>query len=94
MIAHVRTSDGLPQPLDMHCRNVRLLCARAAKPLGLEAAAQLIGLLHDMGKATQVFLVYHQTALSSIPWNRTRTPSVGFPTAYAHGLHRLLLLQS
>lgn len=58
MIAHVRTSDGLPQPLDMHCRNVRLLCARAAKPLGLEAAAQLIGLLHDMGKATQVFRAY------------------------------------
>ena len=30
MIAHVRTSDGLPQPLDMHCRNVRLLCAQSA----------------------------------------------------------------
>ena len=42
MIAHVRTSDGLPQPLDMHCRNVRLLCARAAKPLGLEAAVYSI----------------------------------------------------
>lgn len=58
MFAHIRESDGLPQPLDAHCRNVSRLCAQAAQPLGLKAAAQLIGLLHDMGKATQAFRVY------------------------------------
>lgn len=58
MIAHIRKSDQQTQSLSAHCRNVCALCAQSARQLGLEATARLIGLLHDMGKATQAFRAY------------------------------------
>ena len=53
MIAHLRKTDGEAQQLLQHCRAVSELCARIARWLGLEQTARLIGLLHDMGKATE-----------------------------------------
>ena len=58
MIAHLRKTDGEAQPLLQHCRAVSELCARIARWLGLEQTARLIGLLHDMGKATKEFRTY------------------------------------
>lgn len=58
MLSHIRKSDKAVQSLEAHCRAVSLLCARAASPLGLEKAAELLGLLHDMGKGTAAFRDY------------------------------------
>lgn len=58
MLAHIRKSDGAAQSLEAHCRAVSLLCARGGLPLGLEKTAKLLGLLHDMGKATETFKTY------------------------------------
>ena len=56
--AHIRRADGAEQSLEEHCRNVSRLCERAAAPLGLAKTARLLGLLHDMGKATEAFRAY------------------------------------
>lgn len=67
MIAHIRTSDGAQQPLAEHLRQVSDLCASAARPFGLEHTARLLGLLHDMGKATEKFRDYLLSALDAGP---------------------------
>ena len=54
-IAHIRESDGKEQTLSSHCRNVAALCSRGAEIVGLSKLAELIGLTHDMGKATDEF---------------------------------------
>ena len=61
-IAHIRKTDGMMQPLREHCEHVGQLCAEAARPLRLAKTALLIGLLHDMGKATSEFKEYLQKA--------------------------------
>lgn len=58
MIAHIRKADGATQPLKAHCLQVGLMSKQMAQRLGLSAIAQLIGLLHDMGKATAAFAAY------------------------------------
>lgn len=62
-IAHIRASDGGIQPLSSHCRNVAALCSRGAEIVGLAKMAELIGLMHDMGKATDEFADYLRAAL-------------------------------
>lgn len=64
MIAHIRKADGATQPLKAHCLQVGLMSKQMAQRLGLSAIAQLIGLLHDMGKATAVFAAYLISAVS------------------------------
>ena len=58
MIAHIRESDQETQSLAVHSQTVSKLCERAAKTIGLPHLAALIGLLHDMGKATSAFQAY------------------------------------
>lgn len=58
MIAHIRERDGCVQPLLAHSENVRRLCAEASRKAGLSCLAGLIGLMHDMGKATHRFEAY------------------------------------
>lgn len=58
MLAHIRRNDGKVQSLEEHSRNVSILCARTAHALHLEKNAQLLGLLHDMGKGTTDFATY------------------------------------
>lgn len=57
-LAHVNRENGRIQTLKEHAENVAYLCGRFAAPLHLEKTAYLIGLLHDMGKATTAFQDY------------------------------------
>ncbi len=58
MIAHISRIDGKTQSLENHSRTVEKLCAQRAESLGLKHLAQLVGLLHDMGKANPAFEMY------------------------------------
>lgn len=60
-IAHVRESDGAEQLLSEHLEGVARRCARAAEKLGLGAAGELIGLVHDLGKYSEEFQTYLRT---------------------------------
>ncbi len=64
MIAHIRKTDGATQPLKTHCLQVGLISKHMAQQLGLSVTAQLIGLLHDMGKATAAFMTYLTSAIT------------------------------
>ena len=58
MIAHIRRSDGAVQSLIVHNKVVSQLCSKNARRVGLEKLAAIIGLMHDMGKATLNFKRY------------------------------------
>lgn len=55
-LAHV--GDTGSQLLSEHLSGVAAQCAVMARKLGLERSGELIGLLHDLGKATKVFQDY------------------------------------
>jgi CRISPR-associated endonuclease/helicase Cas3 len=57
-IAHVRETDQCQQSLEEHLHNVGELSAINAKKIDLELPAQLIGLLHDLGKYSSKFQNY------------------------------------
>src|SRR5947209_4576779 len=46
------------QPLKGHLQNVAKLAKEFARPLGIEAEAELAGLLHDLGKYRPEFQSY------------------------------------
>ena len=58
LISRIRKTDHKEQSLSIHCHNVSHLCAIYAQSLGLPATGELLGLLHDFGKATSVFSKY------------------------------------
>lgn len=89
MIAHTRTSDGALQPLKAHCENVSRLCARAGEAAGLAQTAGLIGLLHDMGKATQAFEAYLRASASAK--DRQTSPHPHAPTGAIYAYRRWFL---
>lgn len=80
MIAHIRKMDNTAQPLAEHCRTVGALCAKAGRKIGLEKTAQLIGLMHDMGKATADFAAYFMTASARLH----RRTTMRRPGQYTH----------
>lgn len=57
MIAHICKS-GEEQSLQEHLEHVSSLCRRFSESVGVSAMAELIGLLHDMGKGTNSFQMY------------------------------------
>ncbi|MDP1593836.1 MAG: CRISPR-associated helicase Cas3' [Gallionella sp.] len=63
MIAHHRESDGAIQTLEQHLRGVASMSGLYAQKLNLEDQGELIGLLHDLGKYSQVFQSYIKSAV-------------------------------
>ncbi|MBK8801299.1 MAG: CRISPR-associated helicase Cas3' [Fibrobacteres bacterium] len=60
IIAHTR--DGEHQTLESHLQGVAELSRQAASKLALCKAGELIGLVHDLGKYSQAFQAYIQSA--------------------------------
>ena len=60
-IAHRREKDGEPQYLCNHLTRVSVLSGQFASKIGLKEAGRLIGLLHDLGKASNAFDNYIKT---------------------------------
>ena len=90
-IAHIRASDGGIQPLSSHCRNVAALCSRGAEIVGLAKMAELIGLMHDMGKATDKFEDYLRAALAG---NAPKSPHHHAPTGAIYAYRRWFMREN
>ena len=65
-IAHLRKKDKQPQYLSEHLNEVSKLAAQFASKIGLKESGELLGLLHDLGKASQEFQDYIQSATGLI----------------------------
>lgn len=61
-IAHVRGAGGERQPLADHLTNVSALAGVFAAKVGLPQSGKLSGLLHDLGKYSQAFQRYINSA--------------------------------
>ncbi len=59
-IAHLR-ADGTVQTLEEHLRGTACLCSEFAGAIGMADAGNVMGLLHDLGKATVAFNDYIQS---------------------------------
>lgn len=59
-IAHLRV-DGTTQTLEEHLRGTADLCSDFASTIGMAEAGKVMGLLHDLGKATAAFNDYIQS---------------------------------
>lgn len=57
-IAHVRSSDGVIQPLEEHLHESADLCCLFASTIGLPLCGRLLGLVHDLGKYSARFQNY------------------------------------
>ena len=90
-IAHIRASDGGVQPLSSHCRNVAALCSRGAEIVGLAKMAELIGLMHDMGKATDEFADYLRAALAG---NAPKSPHHHAPVGAIYAYRRWFMREN
>jgi CRISPR-associated endonuclease/helicase Cas3 len=65
-IAHLRKKDGKPQQLWTHLEEVAELAGQFAAKVGLNKCGELIGLLHDVGKASKEFQDYLKSAAGEI----------------------------
>lgn len=90
-IAHIRESDGREQLLSAHCRNVAALCSRGAEIAGLSRLAELIGLTHDMGKATDEFADYLRAALRD---DKANSPHHHAPTGAIYAYRRWFMREN
>ena len=57
-LAHIRRDESVEQTIRSHLLRVGDLMAMYAAGLGLSSMAQLIGMLHDLGKCTRAFANY------------------------------------
>ena len=65
-IAHRRGKDGEIQNLVVHLEEVSKITGEFASKVGLKEQGELIGLLHDIGKASQKFEQYIKSAVGLI----------------------------
>lgn len=65
-IAHRREEDGEIQSLVVHLEEVSKKTGEFASKIGLKEQGELIGLLHDIGKASQEFEQYIKSAVGLI----------------------------
>ena len=61
-IAHIRELDGQWQSLSQHLLCTAELAERFASKIGLGEQGKIVGLLHDIGKASIEFLNYIKSA--------------------------------
>jgi CRISPR-associated endonuclease/helicase Cas3 len=66
LIAHLRESDSKPQSLLDHLLGVSDLSEKFAEKIGLGETGKLMGLLHDIGKASNEFQQYIKSATGII----------------------------
>lgn len=76
IIARIRNTDKKEQRLWDHTWNVARLCELTGSTFGLRSTCKLIGLLHDMGKATTRFYKYlvHQVSHPEKPLPKDNSP--------------------
>lgn len=65
-VAHQRKVDGAVQSLECHLLGVAGIAKSLAAKIGLKEQGELIGLLHDLGKYSNEFQVYLQSAVGLI----------------------------
>jgi len=65
-IAHLRKKDKEPQYLSEHLNEVSKLAGQFASKIGLKESGKILGLLHDLGKASKEFQDYIQSATGLI----------------------------
>lgn len=65
-IAHQRETDGIQQSLETHLSEVADIAKSCAEKIGLANQAELIGLLHDLGKYSAAFQTYIKSAVGLI----------------------------
>ena len=61
-IAHVRETGRVTQSLQAHLEGVARLAGESASKLGVCLAGELIGIVHDLGKYSDEFQAYIQSA--------------------------------
>lgn len=65
-VAHHRASDQQTQSVQEHLENVARLARRFAEKIGLGSAGEILGLVHDLGKFSDQFQSYLQSATGLI----------------------------
>ncbi len=65
-IAHLRKKDKEPQYLSEHLNEVSKLAGQFASKIGLQECGEILGVLHDLGKASKEFQDYIQSATGLI----------------------------
>src|SRR5713226_5936561 len=65
-IAHQRKMDGAVQSLEDHLLGVANIAKSLAAKIGLKEQGELVGLLHDLGKYSNEFQAYLQSAVGLI----------------------------
>ena len=66
LIAHLRESDNTPQQLRNHLLETAAIAAKFTGSIGLTDVGELLGLLHDLGKAGQDCQNYLNSAFGII----------------------------
>ena len=61
-IAHLRKKDKEPQYLSDHLKEASMLAGQFAGKIGLKESGEILGLLHDLGKASKEFQDYIRSA--------------------------------